>query len=553
MSIEDRLASGIAEGVDRAGLEPGDLAVAVARGGRIRRRRRALVVGGASALVVVVALTTSLVSGGRSREAPADPATPAGQATWTRASDGPLSPRYGPLTIGLDGVLLVMGGHDGSPCPPNADCDMPDDNPGDAAAYDVRRDVWTDIADPPVEVDQFSAAVVVDGVVVLGVGERWWRYDLAVDEWAGLPGPGAVTTGPQAVGDGLVYARGFDAGSRDVWVLDVEAGSWSRLPTDPLVPPLFDATVFATDAGVVLTGVNYEEAAPDEPTLTQADVWDGTRWTRLPRTGMIGPLYHWTGERLVGLEVGGADGGEVNGWDRSYPYGGSLDPTTGEWAPVPGLPLDHGQLSGLSWTVEAADGPLVATQGRVYDDRTQTWLDLGRPDSPVDSELTGAWVDARLLVFGGYDEDTPDRGPEGLSGATWIWSPAGAEPTESSEPAGASVGDPAVWMLRAGTSPGPETRALTLDVSRLGCNNRVTGEVLEPAVTYADTEVTITFQVERELDGGDCPSNKPETYDLTLDEPLGDRSLVDGACLPGAEAATTSWCAPDGVRSRPDS
>ena len=123
-------------------------------------------------------------------------------------------------------------------------------------------------------------------------------------------------------------------------------GPGASCPADPLAPPLTDGSVFATDDGLVLTGVNYEEAAPDEPTLTQADLWDGSSWQRLPRTGMIGPLYHWTGERLVGLEIGGADGGQVNGWDRWYPYAGALDVATGRWSEIPARPRLRGPRAG---------------------------------------------------------------------------------------------------------------------------------------------------------------------------------------------------------------
>jgi hypothetical protein len=199
-------------------------------------------------------------------------------------------------------------------------------------------------------------------------------------------------------------------------VLDLAAGEWRSLPADPLTPRLTEGRVFATDAGIVLAGVNYEEAAPDEPTLTQADVWDGESWRRLPRTGMIGPLYHWAGERILGLEIGGADGGEVDGWGRWYPFAGALDPATGEWSAVDGVP-DYEEARKADWRVEAADGPLFATAGFVYDDRTGDWTLLGRPDSDLDWELTGVWADGRLVVFGGADEDGD------LSAETWVWAP----------------------------------------------------------------------------------------------------------------------------------
>lgn len=554
MSIEERLASGIADAVDKAVLGHGDLAVAATRGRRLRRRRRTLVVAGASATVAAVAATATLVAGGPQGAEPLepDPAPPTGPAGWTQAEAGPLSARYGPLMIAVGDLVLVMGGHSDAPCPRGADCVLPDDELTDAATYDVATGRWAKISEPPVHLDQLTDAVVVDELVVVGTNSRWFAYDPQADDWQTIPEPGVDSTGPLAAADGLVYARGVDNRTREVLVLDVAARTWSALPTDPLTPSLTDTTVFATDAGVVLSGVNYEEAAPDEPTLTQADLWDGEMWTRLPRTGQIGPLYHWTGERLVGLEIGEADGGLVNGWDGSYPAGGSLDPATGEWARVPGLSSGYGSLSDDNWAVEAADGPLVATFGRVYDDRTQTWVDLGRPDSPVDSELAGVWANGRLVVVGGYDEDARGRGAAALSAETWIWSPGSPVTTDPpADVASASDGDPAIWTLPPATRPAPTTTSLTLDVARLGCNSGVTGIVLAPALDYREKEVVVTFQVETDRDGGRCPGNRPVAYDLVLEEPLGDRSLVDGACLPNGAAATTSWCQPDGVRFRP--
>ncbi|GAA5143708.1 hypothetical protein GCM10023340_09750 [Nocardioides marinquilinus] len=429
MSIEDRLTSSIKDAVEQAPLPPGDLATATTRGHRLRRRRRMAVVGGSSALVAAIALTAALVTGGTDRTdrttpvAP-DPSPAPGPGSWTRAADSPLSARYGPLMVGVGSRVLIMGGHSSEPCPPGADCAIPDDALTDAAVYDVATDTWSVVAAPPARFAR-TRAVVADEVVVFGTDGDWITYDPAANTWGHLPAPAVATNGPEAALDGRIYARESQTPTRDVLVLDVATRTWSRVPTDPLTPRLTDNSLFATDAGVVLAGVNYDEAAPDEPTLTQADLWDGATWTRLPRTGQIGPFYHWTGNRLIGLERGTADGGQTNGWDRAYPYGGALDPTTGTWSPVPGLPTDYGPRND-SWSVDAADGPLVTTSGLVYDDRSQTMTDLGRPDSPVDIELTGAWADGRLVVFGGSDEDARAAGAASLSDETWVWTPGSA-------------------------------------------------------------------------------------------------------------------------------
>lgn len=46
----------------------------------------------------------------------------------------------------------------------------------------------------------------------------------------------------------------------------------------------------------------------------------------------VGGSWTWTGQRLVDPTLGGADGGQVNNYGRVIPYGGRLDPATGDWS-----------------------------------------------------------------------------------------------------------------------------------------------------------------------------------------------------------------------------
>ena len=123
-----------------------------------------------------------------------------------------------------------------------------------------------------------------------------------------------------------------------------------------------------------------------------------------------------------------------------------------------------------------------------------------------------------------------------------------ADPTDTTPPAGAA----AVWTLAERTAvTGSSTRFVAL-VTRLECNSGVTGGVLPPDVLVTDTEVVVTFAVEpREAGNADCQGNDQVAHDVLLDEPLGARTLVDGQCLPGAEAATTSHCRQGGTRWEP--
>jgi hypothetical protein len=108
-----------------------------------------------------------------------------------------------------------------------------------------------------------------------------------------------------------------------------------------------------------------------------------------------------------------------------------------------------------------------------------------------------------------------------------------------------------VWSLRSGARLDSDTTTFTAMVRRVGCNNGVTGEVLEPRIQLDDSEITISFVVLPEQTEANCPGNDEVAHEVVLPEPLGDRNLVDGQCAPGAEASGTSFCRPDGVRHEP--
>lgn len=115
-------------------------------------------------------------------------------------------------------------------------------------------------------------------------------------------------------------------------------------------------------------------------------------------------------------------------------------------------------------------------------------------------------------------------------------------------------GDAAVWDVDPTALPSADSSAFTAMVTRLGCNNGVTGTVLRPVVALTDSEVTVTFTVDAAGPGDrTCQGNDAVPSDVDIGEPIGRRVLVDGACAAGEEAATTSFCADSsGVRWRSD-
>jgi hypothetical protein len=110
---------------------------------------------------------------------------------------------------------------------------------------------------------------------------------------------------------------------------------------------------------------------------------------------------------------------------------------------------------------------------------------------------------------------------------------------------GSNGGDAATWIVMDPAAVSEDTTELDIGVTRLGCASGVTGEVLEPVVAYEPDQIVITVDVARFTAGAaDCQGNDVVVVTVQLDEPIGQRPLVDGACLEG-EAADTSFCVSD--------
>ena len=109
----------------------------------------------------------------------------------------------------------------------------------------------------------------------------------------------------------------------------------------------------------------------------------------------------------------------------------------------------------------------------------------------------------------------------------------------------------ATWDLTKDQTPGSDTTAFTVDVTRLGCNSGETGTVNDPDIEMTDTQVVITFTVSPgDPSSADCQGNNAVSYDVELPDALGERELVDGGCA-STEATSTAPCQPSGVRYTP--
>ncbi len=152
--------------------------------------------------------------------------------------------------------------------------------------------------------------------------------------------------------------------------------------------------------------------------------------------------------------------------------------------------------------------------------------------------VAGCGSDAAVQVDTSIEVQTSQPGTAAPSGLA------------ADETAGATGGEAATWTIDPGAVVTAATRSFSVLVTRLGCADGVTGDVLEPVIVTDANQVVITLSVDP-LDPTldyTCPTNNANSLLVHLDEPLGNRSLVDGACLGESPARQTSACETGAVR-----
>lgn len=370
----------------------------------------------AAAVVAVVLAATAL--GGRTTERAAT-----SEGGWRPMSAAPLSPRLSPVLTGWGDRVVVLGGDPHSPpCPPTASCAVePHEAPRDAAVYDVRDDRWERLPDAPLPLDVQSATVLDDVLYAWLDGGQVLSLDLVAGTWRQLPAPPAAPgccVRLVAAGDRVVAVpMEVRGGARDVaWV--PSRGTWEALPPSPL-DPAYDRTMAWTGRQLVLVTAAPPSVTP--PYVRAAVLRDGA-WVQLPPQEVVlsgWPEWSWTGERLVVATTQRADGGETNGFGRSIPSGGYLDPATGTWSELPEAPEVP-----YTRTPVAAGGRWVANgEGLVLDTVRDRWHALPAYDDSPDQDAGAAWAGGRLVVWGGavgmaeQVDDPPGRAT--AAGAVW--------------------------------------------------------------------------------------------------------------------------------------
>jgi hypothetical protein len=393
---------------------------------------------GAAVLVVVVAVVAAGCGGGMPAGEPETEAGAPAASGWTELPRGPLSPREAATGVWTGGEVLVVGGSDASPCPPSADCPLPETPPLlDGAAFDPASRTWRSIAPAPIPIGWASAAAVGDTTYYWVTdggrpGERpaFLAYRISADRWDELPLPAdeASWYALVAAGERLVAVNGSDEyGERPDFVFDAATETWAELPDDPQTDG-FDRVMLWTGSELLL--LDHElvpNPGSEKPSLPRIAAFDfeTETWRRLPDSEDVLGAGPWlaTNERVVFAGLGTADGGN-NDWGREYPLGGILDLASGTWSELPQFPLEVTDSTFASGVVSNRAATYWGTNGWVLDLATDDWLELPEPAPEV--HVGGRTVVAAgtdLFAFGGarFDSGTDFEGE--LLAEAYLWSP----------------------------------------------------------------------------------------------------------------------------------
>lgn len=92
-------------------------------------------------------------------------------------------------------------------------------------------------------------------------------------------------------------------------------------------------------------------------------------------------------------------------------------------------------------------------------------------------------------------------------------------------------GDDANWWLAR--APTPDQRSLALMVSERACASGASPEGrIQPEVTYNTDTIIVTIRVKKLGGAQDCQARAPTPYELQLDQPVGNRTVLDGSVTP---------------------
>lgn len=355
---------------------------------------------------------------------------------WVRTSEVPLSARSG-VTVAWNGteifvfggtqdMCLAMGAASTSLCMPPAIPPL-----SDGAAYNPKTDTWSKIAGAPVSIITARTASLGTDIFVLAWTSytersiRLLRYQSTSDSWNEFNLPEILTTADIiAFGDDLIlYTSTDEVEPATDWHLDTATGEWTQIADDPLSPGfgrqyvavdddlyLFDHEIVPSPGGV--SGPSYLRAAR----LREQ------QWALLPTADSIGSAPSLiAGGLLFAPELGCADGGNTNGYDRCIPYGAVFDTTTDTWWELPNAP-ERGTKHVMSSGGLGDNGLVLSQSGYPALNATNNdWFIVPQLDSDGTIQRQVQAAGPYGFAFGGASFANGGAGK--LLNEAWIWRP----------------------------------------------------------------------------------------------------------------------------------
>ena len=366
----------------------------------------------------------------------AEPEPGAAVPDWEALPDPPLRARSGAAIAWTGDEIVVFGGSTFL-CPDGAGCAAPKEPPfRDGAAFDPKTRTWRPIADAPIPIAEHLSPVTLGGDVYVvapwpagreeGDVSELLRYRPGDDRWDRFRLPTAWVSRGLAAANGtsvVVYPSSDERGELPDLRFDPVDGTWSELPPDPLSPAFDRRYVLSNDRlHLFAKRVTRSPNGDSGPSLVQTAILDGETWKILPEGDV---LSFWSAieddGRIVSVELGCADGGEVNNFGRCIPMGGVFDAGSGTWSTLPDPPQgEHARAAGAHTLDEVL---LTRLDGWMLDLTSDTWFEL--PAIPGDGDgmrrpFAGAGPYGVAVGGGRFGGDHPNGAQHGDA---WLWSP----------------------------------------------------------------------------------------------------------------------------------
>jgi hypothetical protein len=238
---------------------------------------------------------------------------------------------------------------------------------------------------------------------------------------------------------------------------------------------------------------------------------------------------------------------EAQAWDASEPEVDdeptarpALDPSV----PLPGEPLWSCGGDPPGFPRQVLDGPVGVEQlpGAVFHG-LRTSLELMRPEFELNPREDRPHELPWLLAV--YDEDLAlflvqrPGGTEHYS-AMYVdrkgdeWGFGGYRGDCQLRPLITHGLGSSEWRVDAWSPPTPQSTSFPVEVMEHECasGQPADGRIAEPIVEYGEDAITVTIPVHEVEGGATCPGNPWTPFLLELDEPIGDRQLLDGGPWP---------------------